>query len=766
MQCKNRNEITPQKLTGIVLKKPANYAAGFKGVSVALDHAIKEMGMIKAMQTFAKLNQKNGFDCPGCAWPDPDDKRSLFAEYCENGVKAVAEEATSKRTDLSFFEKHSISELSSWSDFQIGKSGRLTHPMIRNEGSDHYEMISWENAFKLIGKQLQLLNSPNEAIFYTSGRSSNEAAFLWGLFARAFGTNNLPDCSNMCHESSGVALNQTLGIGKGSVKLDDFEKAEVVLVIGQNPGTNHPRMLSALQKCKIYGGNVITINPIEEAGLKRFKNPQKPLDYFTGGTQITDVFLQVKINEDVALLKAIMKKLHAIEKLHGGVFDQKFIQEQTSGYSELISSLESHSIIDLINRCGVSEEIIDAAVNLLIPAKKIIVCWAMGLTQHKNAVDNIRECVNLLLLKGSIGKPGAGTCPVRGHSNVQGDRTVGIMHHVSPTLNKAIKEIFGFNPPEQEGLDTVHSIKAMHAGKAKVFIALGGNFLSAASDTYYTADAFRNSDLTVSISTKLNRSHLVTGKVGLLLPTLGRSEIDQVNGKQRSVTVENSMGMVHTSKGHLKPASKKLMSEPEIVANIAHATIGNSSEIDWIKLGKDYGKIRDCIEKVIKGFERFNERINTDSGFYLPNNSRSGDFSKLPNGKAQFSINKLPNYDLQIGEFLLMTIRSHDQYNTTIYGLNDRYRGVYNERRVVFMNPKDMKDRSIEKLELVKVMSNYNNLERKVEKFHVVPYRIPTGNLAGYFPELNPLIPIDLIADGSNTPCSKSVIVRVSKCDA
>jgi len=759
----SKKELAPDTLTGIKVTKPSDYAAGMKGVTVALDHAISEMGPARAMKALAKMNQVGGFDCPGCAWPDPDDKRSLFAEYCENGAKALAEEATLKRTGPDFFDKYTVEELGKWSDYHLGKSGRLTHPLIYNAQTDKYQSIEWNDAFQLIGKELNALENPNEAVFYTSGRSSNEAAFLWGLFARAFGTNNMPDCSNMCHESSGVGLSQTVGIGKGSVKLDDLDKADLVIVMGQNPGTNHPRMLSALQKCKQNGGKVITVNPLEEAGLKRFKNPQKPLDYFTKGTTITDLYLQVKINEDVALLKAIMKGLLDKSQKTPEVIDSAFIEKQTAHFDEIVDDLNSYDLESLIQRTGLASEEIDQAIEMIAGNKKIIICWAMGLTQHKNGVDNIKECVNLLLMKGSIGKPGAGTCPVRGHSNVQGDRTVGIMHHVSPQLNQSLKDVFGFDAPDKTGLDTVKCVQAMYNGNAKAFIALGGNFLSAVSDTYYSAKALSNCNLLVSVSTKLNRTHLITGKNTLILPTLGRSEKDTSGGKMRKVTVENSMGKVHTSQGHLEPASKSLMSEPEIVGNIAFETLKSKSNIDWISLGKDYSAIREKISKVIKGFEFYNTKIEDGSGFYLPNNARVGDFSKLPDGKAQFSICKMPEHNLKDDEFLMMTVRSHDQYNTTIYGLNDRYRGVFNERRVVFINSNDMKKLGLKKLDLVDVVSLYDGKERRVFKFHVIPYNIPEQNLAAYFPEMNPLVPIDHYADHSQTPISKSIKVKILK---
>ncbi len=759
---RNVQATTSEELTKIKIKPPTNYAAGMHGVKVALEHVFAEMGAVRGFQTLAKLNQKNGIDCPGCAWPDPDDKRSVLGEYCENGAKALAEEATLKRVKPKFFAKHSVEELSRWSDYKIGKSGRLTQPMILQEGSSHYEPIAWDAAFELIADKLNALQSPDEAIFYTSGRSSNEAAFLYGVFARAFGTNNMPDCSNMCHESSGVALSQTLGIGKGSVTLDDLHKADVVMIIGQNPGTNHPRMLSALQKLKQNGGKVITVNPLEEAGLKRFKNPQKVADILGSGTAITDLFLQVRINQDIPLLKAIMKKLHTKERTEGGIFDHDFIQSKTQGYEALIQDLAHHELAPLIAQSGISETDIDTAVELIAPAKKVIICWAMGLTQHRNGVENIKECVNLLLLKGSIGKEGAGTCPVRGHSNVQGDRSVGIVHKTSDALHAALQRSFGIDAPRTKGFDTVDSVIAMHEGRAKVFFALGGNFLSAVSDTNYAAEALQRCDLTVAVSTKLNRSHLVTGKTALILPTLGRSEKDIKNGKARFVSVENSMGKVHTSRGSLAPASKHLMSEPDIIAHLAAATLQDKTEVDWLALGKDYDAIRSKISEVLTGFEDYNKRVK-DDGFYLPNNARAGDFSKLPNGRAQFSLCTLPQHDLKADEYLLMTIRSHDQFNTTIYGLHDRYRGVYNERRVLFMNAEDMKKQDLKQLDLVDIISEYDGETRIAPKFHVVSYAIPSQNLACYFPEANVLVPIRHFAKQSQTPISKSVRVKVRK---
>ncbi len=759
----NRNVSTQgsTEFTGIRLSEPAAYAAGLKAVKVTLEHTFKEMGIYRALSTLSHMNQKDGFDCPGCAWPDPE-KPSKLGEYCENGAKALSEEATTKRVDKSFFATHSVEELSLWSDYHIGKSGRLTEPMVLKPGSVHYEPISWDESFELIAKKLQDLDSPDEAIFYTSGRSSNEAAFLYGLFSRAYGTNNMPDCSNMCHESSGVALGETLGIGKGSVKLEDFDEAEVVMVIGQNPGTNHPRMLSALEKCKVNGGKVITINPLEEAGLKRFKNPQEIKGILGSGETITDIHLQVKINQDVPLLKLILKKLAALDKGGKNVFDHEFINTYTEGYEALLQDLNHYSESDLLEQSGVSESTIDEAVALLAEKKKIIICWAMGLTQHKNGVENIKECVNLLLLKGSLGKPGAGTCPVRGHSNVQGDRSVGIMHFVSEELNQAIEKTFGFKAPTKEGFDTVRAVKAMHDGRAKVFIGLGGNFASAVSDTEYTAEALQNCDLTVNISTKLNRTHLVTGKTALLLPTLGRSDMDLKDGKPRFFTVENSMGKVHRSKGVLPPASDNLKSEPEIVGSIANAYFNGNHPVDWKNLSADYELLREKMGTVLTGFKDMNDK-SKGGGFYLPNNVRELDFSKLPNHKAQFSVCGLPEHKLSPGEFILMTIRSHDQFNTTIYGLNDRYRGVHNERRVVFMNPRDMEKFKLNKLDVVNLISTYDQKERKAVKFLVIPYNIPEGNLASYYPETNVLVPYNHYADKSYTPISKSVVVTIEK---
>lgn len=742
----------------LVIEKQARSAAGMKAVIIALKQIFAVMSKRKAFKVLNKLNKKEGVDCPGCAWPDPK-HRSKLGEYCENGVKAIAEEAMEQTAGPDFFAKYSIDELKTKSDYWLGQQGRLTHPMVLRPGEKHYSPISWDEANKLIGQELKALNDPNEAAFYTSGRTSNEAAFLYQLFVRMYGTNNLPDCSNMCHESSGVALSKTVGIGKGSVTLDDLYKAELILIFGQNPATNHPRMLSALEKAKANGAKVVSINPMKEAGLIRFKNPQTIKGVIGGGTEISDLYLQLKINEDVALLKAVMYKLFKIAESRPEILDSEFISNKTAGFEEFKSDLMQNNIDQLVERTGLKEQEIDELVSLVAERNKIITCWGMGLTQHVNGVDNIQEVVNLLLMKGSIGKEGAGTCPVRGHSNVQGDRTMGIAERPSKELLNKISENFGFTPPQDHGYSVVDAIKAMHEKKVKVFLGMGGNFLSAAPDTKYTAEALSNCSLTAHISTKLNRSHLTHGKTALILPSMGRTDRYFKNGKSQFVTVENSMGVIHTTQGLLQPPSEFVESEPVIVANIAKATL-DQDKVDWDFLIEDYGNIRDLIEKTIAGFENYNERVKQPLGFELPNGARIGEFN-TPNKKANFTINKMNSETLEADEFIMMTTRSHDQFNTTIYGLDDRYRGVYNGRMVVFMNEEDVAKRGLKKGDKIALYNNYGNRKREVEGFAVVPYDIPKGCLATYFPEANPLVPIDLTAHSSHTPSSKSVRVKI-----
>ena len=759
---KQPKEETPKTLTGIVVKDIPETAVGVGAISESMKHLRKYVSPGQAMKAMFKVNQKGGFDCPGCAWPDPDDDRSKLGEYCENGMKAIAEEAQKKTIGAKFFQKNSVYDLSLKSDFELGKMGRLSEPMILKAGSSHYQKISWSDAFRTIAKELNALSSPDEAIFYTSGRTSNEAAFMYQLFVRQFGTNNLPDCSNMCHESSGYGLSKTLGIGKGSVTLTDLHEAEVIIVMGQNPGTNHPRMLTALEKCKENGGKIVTINPLPEAGLMTFVNPQKPAKILSGGTKLTDLFLPVTLNGDVALLKAVMLKLVKLDSKENPVLDHAFINDKTNGYEAFKQDLLSHDYDTLVTKSGITEDKINALVQLIRDKKKIIICWAMGLTQHVNGVANIQEIVNLLLLKGAIGKPGAGTCPVRGHSNVQGDRTMGIWEAPKESFLNNLGEAFQFNPPKKHGFAVVDAIEAMHQQKASVFIAMGGNFLSACPDTVYTAEALRECSLTVHVSTKLNRSHLVHGKTAMILPCLGRTEIDQQPGGKQFVSVENSMGIVHSSQGILAPASKQLKSEIDIVCSIAAETLGDKTQTKWLSYKDNYDLIRDKIEEVIPGFEQYNVRVRKGEGFYLPNGAREGKFNTA-SGKAEFSLNDVPNNQLADDQFAMMTIRSHDQYNTTIYGLDDRYRGIHNERRVVLMSQDDIDKHGFSDGELVDLIQSSKSKERVAKNFIIVAYPIPNRCVATYFPEANVLVPIDHMALESKTPASKYVIIRIEK---
>ena len=753
----------PKEFNKISLTEPKKYAAGMPAIISSLKFIKNEVGVGRGVQLLKNMNQKGGFDCPGCAWPDPDDKRALLSEYCENGAKAISEEYAKAKAGPDFFEEHTISELLGWSDLKLGKSGRLTHPMMLNSGTDKYEKISWDDAFLLIADELKSLKTADEAVFYTSGRTSNEAAFLYQLMVRKFGTNNLPDCSNMCHESSGTALSETLGIGKGSVTLDDFNHAELVMVIGQNPGTNHPRMLSALRNTKNNGGKIISINPLPEAGLIAFKDPQKPLEWIGKGTSLTDLYLPVRINGDLALIKAILFLINEKEQnVPGSQFDWEFIKNQTNGVELFLEDLKKQNFSFLVKESGVDESLIREAADLISANTKIIICWAMGLTQHKNAVSNIQELVNLLLLKGSIAKKGAGTCPVRGHSNVQGDRTMGIWEKPPEFLTKNLKKTFDFDPPTRHGYDVVQAIKAMHENKAKVFIGMGGNFISATPDTEYTAEALKKCKLTVHVSTKPNRSHLIHGEKALILPVLGRSEEDVQKSGHQFVTVENSMGIVHSSKGNMPPSSEHIISEPELICRLANVLFKNDT-IDWLGFKDDYSLIRDKIEAVIPGFTDYNKKVENPAGFYLPNNARSGDFTKTATGKANFTTHSVEPLALSERELIMMTVRTHDQYNTTIYGLNDRYRGVYNERRVIFMNEEDMKDYGLENLNVVDIKSHFNGEERIAEKFKVVKYAIPRKCCATYFPETNVLVPIGSVAEKSNTPTSKFVKVTLTK---
>ncbi len=763
------NPLTSEEFTGLKVSEVQTTAGGIPAVMTSMRYAARNIGPVKGLKLLHQMNQTDGFDCPGCAWPDPEPGHRSFAEFCENGAKAAAEEATHVRLTTDFFHRYDVAELSRMSDYWLGQQGRITHPMVLRRGSTHYEPIGWDEAFRMVADDLNALESPDEAIFYTSGRTSNEAAFLYQLFIRQFGTNNLPDCSNMCHESSGTALTEVIGIGKGTVTLQDFYKAQLVITIGQNPGTCHPRMLSALEETKKNGGKIVSINPLPEAGLNRFmqpqdlQNPVRAASMVMGrSTQLADLHLPVRIAGDIAVLKGIMKEmLEEEDRRPGEVFDHEFIREHTHGFAEFIEELRQESWDVILEQSGVSRSEIRRVAEYAVQSERIIVTWAMGLTQAPKAVAAIQEIMNLLFLRGSIGKPGAGACPTRGHSNVQGDRTIGIWERPRPEFLDKLGREFGFDPPRHHGYDTVEAIKAMHAGMAKVFFAMGGNFLSATPDTEYTANALQNCRLTVQVSTKLNRSHLITGEQALIFPCLARSERDVQASGDQFVSVENSMGIVHSSVGKLAPPSDHLLSEPMIVARLARATLGDRGTVDWEGLAANYDRIRDHIERVIPGFENFNERVREPGGFYLPNLARDRrEFATLT-GKANFTVHATPRHRLEPGQLIMMSVRSHDQFNTTIYGLDDRYRGIHNERRVVMLNAQDIGERGLQPGQVVDLTSHFEGQERVAPRFIVVSYPIPRGCACTYFPETNVLVPIGSVAERSNTPASKFVIITV-----
>jgi molybdopterin-dependent oxidoreductase alpha subunit len=741
---------------------PPATSGGLPAVLAATAHAVREMGPLRAVEELAQVNQRTGFDCPGCAWPDSDD-RELVA-FCENGAKAVAEEATTRRVTPAFFIEHSVAELALWSDYELGKAGRLTQPMLQPEGDAHYRPVSWEEAFGILAEALHALPSPDAAVFYTSGRTSNEAAFAYQLFVRMFGTNNLPDCSNMCHESSGLALKATLGNGKGSVTLEDFQHADCILIIGQNPGTNHPRMLTTLQDAAERGARIISLNPLLEAGLKHFIHPQKFWTWMGRGTAMATLHLPVKVNGDIAALKGIMKAmLEAEDRAPGSVFDHAFITANTNGFEAFIEDLRATSWEEIITASGLDRELRSAA-EILMASKATIACWAMGLTQQTSAVGCIQEVVNLMLLRGQLGRPGAGVCPVRGHSNVQGDRTMGIFERPAPWQLDALQRTFKFDPPRHHGYDVVEAIRAMHGGKVGVFFALGGNFLSATPDTAYTARALGRTELTAHVSTKLNRSHLVTGRRALILPCLGRTEVDRQAGGEQLVSVENSMSFVHPSQGNLAPGSEHLRSEVAIVAGLAQATFKDgpmAGKVDWEAWSADYDRIRDQVEQVVPGFERYNQRLRS-GGFHLPHAVRDHCRFETPSGKAEFTVHPIPRLTLPEGGLLLMTLRSHDQFNTTIYGLNDRYRGVTKGRRVIFLNEADLERRRLLPGQRVDLTSHFEGETRRADGFLTVPYDIPEGCAAAYYPETNVLVPIGSVAAQSNTPAFKSIVITLA----
>ncbi len=762
-----RRAQNPQEIAGTRIDKAHMTAAGLPAISKTFQFTLGEMGPLRTAETLTRINQRDGFDCQSCAWGNPD-HRKVF-EFCENGAKALADEATKKRITREFFAEHSVLELAEKSDYWLNQQGRLTEPMILRRGAEHYEPISWEAAFQLVADELKALASPDEAAFYTSGKTTNEPAFLLQLFARQFGTNNLPDCSNMCHESSGVGLTETLGIGKGTVTVNDFEKCDLIVIFGNNPGTNHPRMLTSLQAAKAQGAKIIAVNPLPETGLMRVANPnpqdyrnplELPLALLGDGTALADLYLPIRINGDVALIKGIMKfMLGEDDAGRDGGLDHAFINEYTSGFASLADDLKGTTWDELVDGSGLTREQIDAAGRLCAASKRMIGVWAMGLTQQKNGVDNVAAVVNLLLLGGHMGRPGAGTCCVRGHSNVQGDRTMGIWERPSKRFLKALGSEFNFTPPAKWGKDTVETLHAMCERQIKVFVAISGNFISNVPDTAYAAHAIQHCRLTAYVSTKLNRSHIVTGEQALILPCIGRSERDAQDGCEQFVTVEDAMGEIGSSRGRLPPVSPVVRSDVAIVAGIAHATLGESP-VPWRSLAGNYDLIRDAISRVVPGFENFNQRIRVEKTFYLPNGARDRRF-ETASGKAQFSVTPIPKHDLGPGEYLMMTIRSHDQFNSTIYGLDDRYRGVYGGRRVIFLNVDDVREAGLQAGQLVDILSHFEGETRIAPSFLVVPYTISRHCAATYYPETNVLVPVRSVADKSNQPVSKCIRITL-----
>ncbi|BBX74342.1 FdhF/YdeP family oxidoreductase [Mycobacterium shinjukuense] len=741
-------------------------AAGVRAVLVSVQRGLQQMGALRTAAALARVNQRTGFDCPGCAWPEEHGGRKL-AEFCENGAKAVAEEATKRTVTPEFFARHSIGELSAKPEYWLGQQGRLTHPMVLRPGDDHYRPIGWDAAYRLIADHLTALDSPDEAIFYTSGRTSNEAAFCYQLLVRSFGTNNLPDCSNMCHESSGSALTESIGIGKGSVTVDDVEHADLIVIAGQNPGSNHPRMLSVLSKAKANGAKIIAVNPLPEAGLIRFKDPQRVNGVLGHGIPIADEFVQIRVGGDMALFAGLGRLLlEADERAPGSVIDRAFVDAYCAGFDEYRRATLRVDFDTVADATGIERRQLERVAAMLMASQRTVVCWAMGLTQHTHAVATIGEITNLLLLRGMIGKPGAGLCPVRGHSNVQGDRTMGIWEKMPEPFLASLDREFGIVSPRKHGYDTVAAIRAMRDGRATVFLGMGGNFASATPDTAVTEAALRRCALTVQVSTKLNRSHLVHGATALILPTLGRTDRDIRGGRKQLVSVEDSMSMVHLSRGSLRPPSDLVRSEVEIICQLARTLLGPQHPVPWERFADDYDTIRDAIAAVVPGCSDYNRRVRAPDGFQLPHPPRDAREFRTSTGKANFAVNPLQWVPVPPGRLVLQTLRSHDQYNTTIYGLDDRYRGVKGGRRVVFVNPADIQSLGLRVGERVDLVSEWTGAdgrlqERRAKDFLVVSYSTPVGNAAAYYPETNPLVPLDHTAATSNTPVSKAIIIRL-----
>ena len=748
-------------------------AAGIPAIWNTMLYGIGDIGPLRAPEVFLKINQVTGFDCQSCAWPSPDKKRKLF-EFCENGAKAVSDESTKKRVGPDFFAKYSIAELAAKSDYWLNQQGRLTSPVVRHAGATHYQPITWPEAFRMIAEELNRLDSPNQASFYTSGKTTNEPAFLLQLFARQFGTNNLPDCSNMCHESSGVAMVETLGVGKGTATLEDMESTDLIFIFGNNPGTNHLRMLTSLQRAKDHGAKIIAVNPLPEVSMMRVTNPnpqdypnplELPIALLGKGQPLADLYLPVRVNGDTAAVKGILKDLFERERAgHPSAIDREFIRTFTEGFEALLADLQATSWEEIEENSGLTRNQLRVAADMYAASKKIICAWCTGLTQQRNGVDNVSMIVNLLLVGGNIGRPGAGTVCVRGHSNVQGDRTMGVWERPPQRFLDVLGKEFNFEPPRKSGYDTVETLHAMFDGDVKVFFAISGNFLSNVPDTVYSAHAIERCKLTAYASTKLNRSHLITGERALILPCLGRTEKDmQATGKQ-FLTVEDSMGIIDRSEGFLPPASPELLSDVAIIANLANATLGSRTTTNWLGFAADYNLIRDAISRVVPGFENFNARLAAEKFFYLPNAAKQRVF-KTDSGKAKLSVCPIPKHDLKPDEFLLTTIRSHDQYNSTIYGLNDRYRGVFDGRRVLFLNPLDMEARNLQAGQIVDIYGHFEGELRKAPRFAIVPYAIARRSAAAYYPETNVLIPIRSVAAKSNQPAAKCIRITLAPAD-
>lgn len=741
--------------------EPRSWAAGVPGVLHSMEPAIKQLGLARTVKLMTSLNQKDGFDCMSCAWPDPNHRK--VAEFCENGAKAVTWEANPVLVPDSFWAEHSITDLLEKSEYWLGMQGRLTKPVHKPRGRDHYEEVSWQKAFDLIAGKLNSLDSPDQASFYTSGRTSNEAAFAYQLFVRAFGTNNLPDCSNMCHESTSLAMAEVVGIGKSTIAYDDFEKADLIIILGQNPGTNHPRMLTALEDAKRNGAEIVAVNPLPEAGLRRYKNPQVPRGIVGRGTDIADQFLQIRLGGDMALLQAVAKRVLAAEDANPGtVLDHAFLAEHTTGLDAFREHIAQVDDDEVLLATGLASTEIDELARRYLNSERVIITWAMGITQHRKSVDTIKEIINLLLLRGNIGKPGAGASPIRGHSNVQGDRTMGIWEQVSDEFLDALEKEFHFSPPREHGVDALKGIKGMQKGEITFWMGMGGNLVAAISDTQLAEKAMRGTEMTVQVSTKLNRSHAVVGEEALILPTLGRTEIDVQKAGPQFVSVEDTVCSVHGSHGQVPPVAPDLLSEIAIVSRLAQATLGDRQPIDWQSFEDDYDTLRDHISRVVPGFSDFSRRVRSRDGFVLPNGPRDSRTFPTKSGKALITVNDLEHVERPEGRLLLQTLRSHDQYNTTIYSLNDRYRGIKKGREVVFINPDDLAELSLVDGQRVDVFTEWtDDVERVLRDYRVVSYPTAKGCAAAYFPEANVLVPLDSAAIGSNTPVSKAVLVRV-----